>query len=411
LGGGDVFVAEYVESEFLARISARQREFLTRTAVLERMCGPLCEAVLEHQAYGPGLTATRQRWIQWLDDRDGMRGHPLLAVQAAFIAAHTGQAAEAERWADAVDRWQDQDQARPGDPAAEAWAAALRAHLCRRGVEQMRADADEFARRIAAQTITVQAAFAAVKAPVLQGIARILCGNPDGGEAFLEAAIRTQDVAAPELRARALCQRSLLAMTRQEWGQAEAFAGQACSVLREARAEDSYVTPLVCAVQARVAAHRGDAAAAREKLVRAQRLRHLQTYAVPAIAVQARIEFTRVHLALADLAGARTLVRETDELLRRCPGLGTLAEQAEALRVKMSRQRGSTTPGPSALTAAELRLLPMLSTHLTAAEIAAELYLSPHTIKSQMQSTYRKLAATSRSQAITRARELGLLEE
>ena len=35
-----------MESEFLARISRRQRAFLTRTAVLERMCGPLCEAVL-----------------------------------------------------------------------------------------------------------------------------------------------------------------------------------------------------------------------------------------------------------------------------------------------------------------------------------------------------------------------------
>src|SRR5262249_43775015 len=158
-------------------------------------------------------------------------------------------------------------------------------------------------------------------------------------------------------------------------------------------AEDSYVTPLVCAVQARVAAHRGDAAAARQQLVRAQRLRHLLTCAVPAIAVQARIELTRVHLALADLAGARTLMRETGALLTRRPGRGTLAGQAEALRVQRSRQRGPTTPGPSALTAAELRLLPLLSTHLTAAEIAAELVLSPHTIKSQMQSAYRKLAA------------------
>ena len=35
-----------MESEFLARISGRQRAFLTRTAVLERMCGSLCEAVL-----------------------------------------------------------------------------------------------------------------------------------------------------------------------------------------------------------------------------------------------------------------------------------------------------------------------------------------------------------------------------
>ena len=36
-----------MESEFLSRIARRQRVFLTRTAVLERMSGPLCEAVLE----------------------------------------------------------------------------------------------------------------------------------------------------------------------------------------------------------------------------------------------------------------------------------------------------------------------------------------------------------------------------
>ena len=46
-GGQDRLVAEYVESEFLERISRRQREFLTRTAVLERLCGPLCEAALD----------------------------------------------------------------------------------------------------------------------------------------------------------------------------------------------------------------------------------------------------------------------------------------------------------------------------------------------------------------------------
>jgi hypothetical protein len=36
------------------------------------------------------------------------------------------------------------------------------------------------------------------------------------------------------------------------------------------------------------------------------------------LAVQARIELARAHLALADLAGARTLMREVDDLLRRC---------------------------------------------------------------------------------------------
>jgi LuxR family transcriptional regulator, maltose regulon positive regulatory protein len=75
-----------------------------------------------------------------------------------------------------------------------------------------------------------------------------------------------------------------------------------------------------------------------------------------------------------------------------------------------SAERGPSAPGASSLTAAELRLLPLLSTHLSFPEIAAEMFLSPHTIKSQANSLYRKLGASPRSQAVTRARELGLLE-
>jgi LuxR family maltose regulon positive regulatory protein len=156
--------------------------------------------------------------------------------------------------------------------------------------------------------------------------------------------------------------------------------------------------------------HHGDVPAARRELVNGQRLRHLVSYADPTLAVRARIEMTRVYLALSDFAGARTLMREIDEVLRRRPDLGTLVGEAEALRTQLSRQHGTATPGASALTAAELRLLPMMSTHLTVPEIAAELYVSPHTIKAEVKSIYRKLGATSRSQAITRARELGLLE-
>jgi len=52
----------------------------------------------------------------------------------------------------------------------------------------------------------------------------------------------------------------------------------------------------------------------------------------------------------------------------------------------------------------------MLATHQSIPEIAGEMFLSRHTIKSQAVSIYRKLGATSRSQAVTRSRELGLLE-
>ena len=495
IGGDHRYVSEYVESEFLARIPRRQRTFLTRTAVLERMCGPLCEAVLDRpgsaatlddlarsnlllvpldqrgqwyryhhlfrdmllaqlERQSPGLipvlqrraaswyvrngmdedaleysiaardvdeaarlvqklwlptdrqgrTATLQRWFRWLEDRDGMKGHPMLAVQAAFFAT-MGRPAEAERWADVVDRWQYQDPARPDDPATQAWAAVLRAGMCRRGVEQMRADADEAARKFAAENLVIPIA------TLLQGIARILSGDLDGGDAALQDAVSAaEDVSTPEVLADALCERSLVAMARNQWDRAEALAGQARTVLREAGIEDIYVTPLVCAVQARAAWHRGDVPAARGELVTAQRLRHLLTYAVPHVAVQARIELTRVHLALADLAGARTLMGEIDELLQRRPGLGTLVGEAGTLRARLGKERGASVPGASALTAAELRLLPLLSTHLSFPQIAAELFLSPHTIKSEMKSIYRKLDASTRNQAVTRARELGLLE-
>ncbi len=495
-GGDDRLVSEYMESEFLSRISRQQRAFLTRTAVLERMCGPLCEAVLDmcgsatiladlarsnlllvpldrrgewyryhhlfrdmllaelHRlepglmpvlrrraagwclrngwpeealeysmaagdvdgaarlagqlavpAYRQGRVATIRRWFGWLEDRGGIAGHPMAAVLASLFSALTGRPVEAERWADAVDRWQYRDGARPDDPSAEGWAALLRASLCRRGAEQMRADAEEAVRRFAA------GGFVTPAPALLQGIARILCGDLDGGDLSLEDAVSVGEEAdAPDDLAVALCERSLVAMARGQWDRAEALVGQARTVLRRAGIEESFATPLICALRARAVMRRGDVPAARRELLSAQHLRPLLTYALPYLAVQARIELARVHFALTDLAGARTLMCEVDDLLRRRPGLGILAGEAEALRARLARDRGASVPGASALTAAELRLLPLLSTHLSFPQIAEQMVLSRYTIKSQAMSIYRKLGASSRSQAVARSRALGLLE-
>jgi LuxR family maltose regulon positive regulatory protein len=45
--GDDRFMADYLHSELLAHLPLELVMFLTRTAVLERMCGPLCDAVLD----------------------------------------------------------------------------------------------------------------------------------------------------------------------------------------------------------------------------------------------------------------------------------------------------------------------------------------------------------------------------
>ena len=330
-------------------------------------------------AYRQGRVTTIQRWLGWLEDHGGIGGHPMAAVLASLFSAPMGRPVEAERWADAVDRWQYGDPARPDDPSVEAWAALLRALLCRRGVERMRADADEAVRRFAAES------FVTPTPALQQGIARVLCGDLDGGEVSLEDAVSVgEQIGSPEHVAVGLCEQSLLAMARSQWDRAEVLAERAGTVLRRAGIEESYATPLVSAVRARTALHRADLPAVHQELARAQRLRHLLTYALPHFAVQARIELARVHLALADLAGARTLMREIDDLLRRRPGLGTLVAEAGALRAQLASQRGSSVPGASALTAAELRLLPLLSTHLSFPEIAAEMFLSRHTIKSEV---------------------------
>jgi LuxR family maltose regulon positive regulatory protein len=104
-------------------------------------------------------------------------------------------------------------------------------------------------------------------------------------------------------------------------------------------------------------------------------------------------------------------MREIDELLRRRPGLGNLAGQAQALRARLAKEHSSSTPGASALTGAELRLLPLLSTHLSFPEIATQMFLSPNTIKSQANSIYRKLGSSTRSQAVARSHDLGLLDK
>jgi DNA-binding CsgD family transcriptional regulator len=77
-------------------------------------------------------------------------------------------------------------------------------------------------------------------------------------------------------------------------------------------------------------------------------------------------------------------------------------EDPEAIRFRM-RLAASLTP-------AELRLLPLLATHLSLREIGERLYISRNTVKTEAISAYHKLCASSRSEAVRHAAELGLIE-
>jgi DNA-binding NarL/FixJ family response regulator len=67
-------------------------------------------------------------------------------------------------------------------------------------------------------------------------------------------------------------------------------------------------------------------------------------------------------------------------------------------------------PGPpNPLTEREMEVLQLLRGPLSRREIAAEVSRSPNTIKTQTQAIYRKLGVSTRSAAITRGQDSGIL--
>jgi LuxR family maltose regulon positive regulatory protein len=90
------------------------------------------------------------------------------------------------------------------------------------------------------------------------------------------------------------------------------------------------------------------------------------------------------------------------------PFMGELI--AAALEVRAMRPAAARSPRALAepLTPAELRILKLLPTS-TYLQMAATLYVSRNTVKTHLRSVYQKLGVASRSEAIERAVDLGLL--
>ena len=164
---------------------------------------------------------------------------------------------------------------------------------------------------------------------------------------------------------------------------------------------------MVYATAARVAAHRGDVVAAKHYAALASRLRPVCTPAVP-LSAHFLLQLAHAYLELADPAGHATVLRQVRDILRLRPELGTVARQADELEQMLDTIRVGAV-GASSLTAAELRLLPLLATHLSYRDIGERLFLSRNTVKSEAVSLFRKLGVSSRGDAVAKAEEIGLL--
>jgi LuxR family maltose regulon positive regulatory protein len=78
--GADRYVAEYFQSEHLSRLTPERLALLRRTSVLDRLCGPLCDALLGSEGSAVELDAiARSNLFLVPSDREGRwyRYHPL----------------------------------------------------------------------------------------------------------------------------------------------------------------------------------------------------------------------------------------------------------------------------------------------------------------------------------------------
>jgi LuxR family transcriptional regulator, maltose regulon positive regulatory protein len=166
---------------------------------------------------------------------------------------------------------------------------------------------------------------------------------------------------------------------------------------------------LVLAASALDRAQRGRVDDARRDLADGSRMLAVLTDVATWYDAETRLLLARAALRLGDVVGARTLLAEASRIVPRtgAPALGTWLEEAWARADSFS---AAAILGPSSLTTAELRVLRLLPTHLSFREIAASLHVSANTIKTHAHAVYRKLDASSRTEAVANARQLGLLD-
>ena len=133
--------------------------------------------------------------------------------------------------------------------------------------------------------------------------------------------------------------------------------------------------------------------------------------AAPWLNIQARVALAREALLRGDGVAAATLVDEANAIVGTLPGAVGVSAQLDALTRQLTPARDRAQRfGVSSLTTAEQRVLRLLPTHLSMAEIADRLYVSRNTVKSQSVAIYRKLGTSSRSGAVTIAVAAGFLE-
>lgn len=353
------------------------------------------------EVHTSGRAATLESWLRPFDDEQ-LEQYPAVAIHGCRTHAFRGRQEEAERWLGAAERGV--ASRAKGVASVRPWIAVMRAAMCSNGPAQMRTDAVE------ARSKLRRGASWRPSALLVEGVAAILLGNEAKADSILaEAAVAAERLGSNETRVIALGERSVLAGAKGDHRNAEELAAAACEVMEDTELKHYSASALALAASARAMLRHGNWEKARHQLTLVEKLLPRLTDALPWLAVQVRIEIGYAYVTIRDRRSAERMLEESRSILSVKPKLGALATGLDAFAAEVDEMPAEGPTRNSALTAAELRLLPLLSTHLSFREIGERLFVSRNTIKTQAISVYRKLGVSSRSEAIARASDLGLV--
>jgi LuxR family maltose regulon positive regulatory protein len=348
-------------------------------------------------AIGHGRQATIQGWLGRFTDAQ-IAAHPTLALAAANCELARGHG-------DLVAHWTSAAAAAPGQPATvQSGIAIMRAALARDGLSRMENDAE--------RAYSLEPAESPWRSlcRLLTGTAHLVVGRRGHAVRQLEEGARRAAVVAPDVHALCLTQLAVLALAEEDWEEAAALITRARSQVDRHGLSRSAIVALVFAASAVVRGHRGRVEEAQSDLQEAMRLQPALTDFAPWYEAELRILVARAAVRLSDVNGARAALTDASRLMRLVPEAVALESWLEHAWVQLDALTAPTGAPSCRLTTAELRILRFLPTHLSFREIAERAYVSANTVKSQANAVYRKLNVSCRSEAVARAREIGLLD-
>ena len=173
--------------------------------------------------------------------------------------------------------------------------------------------------------------------------------------------------------------------------------------------QDRATSMFVCSVVGLTQARAGKHARAEATLARVRDMITATPHLAPWLTVQVAVLRARTFLLLGDVGQARQLIRQARRILdgdseRSVPDGGVVG-----LETLLGQLSVGLTYGFAPITTSELRVLRLLPSCLSFAEMAQLLFVSRYTVKSHAMSIYRKLDASTRSQVVERACSLGYL--